>query len=88
MKLGAEEGDCGGEDEEAATASAVASEVVEVSTAAGSSSNAAWVAAEALINGASPTQSLLLCTSLNPEIEAAADPCLLGSAGFVESVSG
>ena len=87
MKLGAEEGDCGGEDEEAATASAVASEVV-VSTAAGSSSNAAWVAAEALINGASPSQSLLLCTSLNPEIEAAADPCLLGSAGFVESVSG
>ena len=84
MKLGAEEGDCGGDDEEAAAA---ASEVVEVSTAAGSSSNAAS-AAEALINGASPNQSLSLCTSLNPEIEAAADPCLLGSAGFVESVSG
>ena len=82
MKLGAEEGDCGGEEDEAATASEVA-----VSTAAGSSNAAS---AAALINrasAASPTQSLLLCTSLNPGTEAA-DPCLLGSAGLVESVSG
>ena len=82
--MGAEEGDCGGEDEEA---SAVAASEVVVSTAAGSSNAAS--ASVALINRASLTQSLLLlCTSLNPEIEAAADPCLLGSAGFVESVSG